>query len=269
MSRSANNEYGIGAMDTDDMTDMKTGTAFDASNIQKPKRVSRTYAFSDRDIRKYEMYKKEGRLRFPDLFLYHINRPTDDVQREAKLAKKLEEEKSDGLNNNNTNTSTMNTLTMDRLSANSTPSPTDGNVTENVLLGTQQQPIISKKNISNGKNNEEQTVTATTTSKISCAHVITRVAIPAISATAGFVGTLLITSSIVTSTFIAIPCAVVAYGTVECIRYVSSSSSSNTATGESLSAPIQDNDSTQQGPNQQSSSTHGNTVKMEALKIST
>jgi hypothetical protein len=61
------------------------------SEPPKEKRVSRTYQFSDRDIRRYQQARKEGRLRFPDLFMYHIQRPTDDIQREARVARNMEE----------------------------------------------------------------------------------------------------------------------------------------------------------------------------------
>lgn len=56
----------------------------------KPKRSSKTYSFSEKDLRKYHLAKKEGRLRFPDVFMYHIHRSTEDVQREARLLKKLQ-----------------------------------------------------------------------------------------------------------------------------------------------------------------------------------
>jgi len=262
---------GIGAMDTEDDHDMKI--SLDENQlIQKPKRVSRTYAFSDRDIRKYEMYKKEGRLRFPDLFLYHINRPTDDVQREVKLQKKLDEEKStrNNIMINDTTSTTVNTLSMeDKLSNsnNSTPSPTEGdaavNNKENVLLGTQQQPIISKNQTSTV--NEENNKLSVQNNQVTCSNVVTRCAIPAITATAGFVGTLLITSSIATSTFVAIPVAVVAFGTVECIRYVSSGRLTK-------SAPVTLNESNKEENNQSLSAAAAvqeSNMKMETLRIST
>jgi len=63
-----------------------------ASDPPKEKRTSRTYQFSDRDIRRYQQARKEGKLRFPDLFMYHIQRPTDDIQKEAKVARKVQEQ---------------------------------------------------------------------------------------------------------------------------------------------------------------------------------
>jgi len=63
-----------------------------ASEPPKEKRTSRTYQFSDRDIRRYQQARKEGRLRFPDLFMYHIQRPTEDIQKEARLARKIQEQ---------------------------------------------------------------------------------------------------------------------------------------------------------------------------------
>eukprot|EP00475_Leptophrys_vorax_P043843 TRINITY_DN856_c0_g1_i1.p1 TRINITY_DN856_c0_g1~~TRINITY_DN856_c0_g1_i1.p1 ORF type:complete len:350 (-),score=83.93 TRINITY_DN856_c0_g1_i1:164-1213(-) len=63
------------------------------SDPPKRKRTSRTYQFNERDIRRYQQAKKEGRLRFPDLFMYHIQRPTDDVQREARMMRIHEEQK--------------------------------------------------------------------------------------------------------------------------------------------------------------------------------
>jgi len=62
------------------------------SDPPKEKRTSRTYQFSDRDIRRYQQARKEGRLRFPDLFMYHIQRPTDDIQKEARVARKIQEQ---------------------------------------------------------------------------------------------------------------------------------------------------------------------------------
>jgi len=62
------------------------------SEPPKEKRTSRTYQFSDRDIRRYQQARKEGRLRFPDLFMYHSQRPTEDIQKEARLAKKMQEQ---------------------------------------------------------------------------------------------------------------------------------------------------------------------------------
>jgi len=61
------------------------------SDPPKAKRTSRTYQFSDRDIRRYQQARKEGRLRFPDLFMYHIQRPTEDIQREARILRRQQE----------------------------------------------------------------------------------------------------------------------------------------------------------------------------------
>jgi len=62
------------------------------------KRSSSVYSFSSRDLYKYKVAQREGKLRFPDLFMYHIQRSTADVQREARLLKKLSEKRTIDVN---------------------------------------------------------------------------------------------------------------------------------------------------------------------------
>lgn len=79
-------EYRVSKM-VDEESDYETN---EMPIVLKPKKLSKTYTFSSRDLYKYEVARKEGRLRFPDLFMYHIDRPSEDVQREARMLKELE-----------------------------------------------------------------------------------------------------------------------------------------------------------------------------------
>jgi hypothetical protein len=76
---------GSALMITDDLKISKTSEDSVPQVKTKPKRCSRTYTFSVRDVRKYASSRAEGRLRFPDFWMYHISRSTDDVQREERL----------------------------------------------------------------------------------------------------------------------------------------------------------------------------------------
>lgn len=66
----------------------------------KQRRSSSVYSFSGKDLYKFETARKEGTLRFPDLFMYHIQRSTADVQREARLLRRMQSSTSPGLSYN-------------------------------------------------------------------------------------------------------------------------------------------------------------------------
>ena len=75
--------YEVSRMTDDDEEDRSLD-----KNRERTRRNSKVYSFSDAHLYKYQVAKRSGTLRFPDLFQYHIKRSTADVQREARLLKK-------------------------------------------------------------------------------------------------------------------------------------------------------------------------------------
>jgi hypothetical protein len=158
-------------------------------SVTRPKRSSSTYRFSEREIRKYQQARKEGRLRFPDLFMYHIQRPTEDVQREARLMRIIQEQGGKNV---------------------SPPSPRTRNPHEMIDITSYQQQTANISEAGAKINQDSKRPSLRSRVKTHMIRILPALAFAA----AGFVGVLLTTGSAGIAAAVAIPTAALVYGGV-------------------------------------------------------
>jgi hypothetical protein len=159
----------------------------------RPKRSSSTYRFSEREIRKYQQARKEGRLRFPDLFMYHIQRPTEDVQREARLMRIIQEQ---GGYENNPSTESQ--------------SPKH----QSIKVGSSESQHASSSQEAGANQSKSGKPSLRARAKTQLVRVLPALTIAA----AGFVGVLLATGSAGLAVAVAVPTAAIVYGSVLLIQ---------------------------------------------------
>jgi hypothetical protein len=221
------------------------------ANVEPPKRkrTSRTYQFSERDIRRYQQARKEGRLRFPDLFMYHIQRPTEDVQREAKMVKKMQEQQETERVASQIAAAAASNALMEAVlngDSNAVKIPLNGNAgtvtfeqhsahhcDESMALKSDLLEQAGKSSVhhqvigmsaanaaglaqTETKNGKRKFKMGRLVIESKTGSMVTKKIIPVVViAAAGFAGVMIVTSSVGIGLAVAIPCAAIAYGSIK------------------------------------------------------